>query len=67
MSSEASINRIAAARTSQRKLAATLDVHQQTVGYLQRGGYSPGLYLALRNRRTLEVPLELIFSTKPPA
>jgi putative transcriptional regulator len=33
---------------SRRKLADALGVHYQTVGYLERGEYSPSLYLALR-------------------
>jgi DNA-binding XRE family transcriptional regulator len=33
---------------SRRQLAEALDVHYQTVGYLKRGEYSRGLYLALR-------------------
>ena len=45
-------NRIAMLRAergiSRRELAEALGVHYQTVGYLERGEYSPSLYLALR-------------------
>ena len=50
--SEAIHNRIAMLRAergiSRRQLAEALDVHYQTVGYLERGEYSPSLYLALK-------------------
>ncbi len=35
------------------------------VGYLERGEYSPSLYLALRIAEYFEVPVEVVFSTKP--
>jgi putative transcriptional regulator len=60
-------NRIAMLRTergiSRRTLAEALDVHYQTIGYLERGEYSPSLYLALRIAEYFEVPVEVIFST----
>jgi putative transcriptional regulator len=59
-------NRIAMLRTergiSRRTLAEALDVHYQTIGYLERGEYSPSLYLALRIAEYFEVPVEVIFS-----
>ena len=62
-------NRIAMLRAergiSRRQLADALGVHYQTVGYLERGEYSPGLYLALRIAEYFEVPVEVIFSTSP--
>ncbi|MBB2921267.1 helix-turn-helix transcriptional regulator [Cellulomonas cellasea] len=62
-------NRIAALRAergiSRRQLAEALDVHYQTVGYLERGESSPRLHLALRIAEYLEVPVEVIFSTRP--
>jgi DNA-binding XRE family transcriptional regulator len=67
--SEAIYNRIAMLRAergiSRRQLAEALDVHYQTVGYLERGEYSPSLYLALRIAAYFEVPVEVIFSTEP--
>jgi DNA-binding XRE family transcriptional regulator len=35
------------------------------VGYLERGEYSPSLYLALRLAAYFEVPVEVVFSTEP--
>ena len=69
MSSEVIYNRIAMLRAergiSRRELADALGVHYQTVGYLERGEYSPSLYLALRIAAHFEVPIEVIFSTEP--
>ncbi|MEV1051132.1 helix-turn-helix transcriptional regulator [Streptomyces sp. NPDC049887] len=50
---------------TRRQLADALGVHYQTVGYLERGEYSPSLYLALRIAEYFEVPVEVIFSTTP--
>jgi len=67
--SETIYNRIAMLRAergiSRRQLAEALNVHYQTVGYLERGEYSPSLYLALRLAAYFEVPVEVIFSTEP--
>jgi putative transcriptional regulator len=66
---ETIFNRIAMLRaergTSRRQLAEALGVHYQTVGYLERGEYSPSLHLALRIARHFEVPVEVVFSTDP--
>jgi len=62
-------NRIAMLRAergiSRRQLAEALGVHYQTVGYLERGEYSPSLYLALRISEYFEVGVEVVFSTAP--
>lgn len=62
-------NRIAMLRAergvSRRELAEALEVHYQTVGYLERGEYSPSLELALRIAEYFEVPLEVVFSLRP--
>ncbi|MFF3553010.1 helix-turn-helix transcriptional regulator [Streptomyces tsukubensis] len=62
-------NRIAVLRVeraiTRRQLAEALGVHYQTVGYLERGEYSPSLFLALRIAEYFEVPVEVIFSTAP--
>ena len=62
-------NRIAMLRAergiSRRELSEALGVHYQTVGYLERGEYSPSLHLALRIDEYFEVPLEVVFSTTP--
>ncbi|MBY6411952.1 helix-turn-helix transcriptional regulator [Rhodococcus sp. BP-252] len=50
---------------SRRDLAEALGVHYQTVGYLERGEYSPSLHLALRISAYFEVPVEVIFSIDP--
>jgi putative transcriptional regulator len=67
--SETTYNRIAMLRAergiSRRDLAEALGVHYQTIGYLERGEYSPSLYLALRIAEHFEVPVEVIFSTSP--
>ncbi|TYB43221.1 helix-turn-helix transcriptional regulator [Actinomadura chibensis] len=66
---EAVHNRITVLRAergvSRRDLAAALGVHYQTVGYLERGEYSPSLHLALRIADYFEVPVEVVFSLKP--
>jgi putative transcriptional regulator len=62
-------NRIAMLRAergiSRRELAEALGVHYQTVGYLERGEYSPSLYLALRIAEYFGVAVEVVFSTAP--
>ena len=67
--SETIHNRIAMLRAergiSRRELARALGVHYQTIGYLERGEYSPSLYLALKIAEHFEVPVEVIFSTTP--
>ncbi|OKL54640.1 transcriptional regulator [Bowdeniella nasicola] len=66
MSEEQVHNRIAVLRAdrevSRRELAEALGVHYQTVGYLERGEYSPSLVLALRIAKFFDVPLESVFS-----
>jgi putative transcriptional regulator len=67
--SETIYNRIAMLRAergiSRRQLADALKVHYQTIGYLERGEFSPSLYLALRIAEYFEVPVEVVFSTTP--
>jgi putative transcriptional regulator len=67
--SEQVFNRIAMLRAergvSRRDLASSLGVHYQTIGYLERGEYSPSLHLALRISAYFEVPVEVIFSNEP--
>ncbi|WP_307866431.1 helix-turn-helix transcriptional regulator [Leucobacter chromiisoli] len=61
-------NRIAMLRAerkmSRRELADAVGVHYQTIGYLERGEFSPSLYLALRIAEHFEVPVEVVFSTR---
>ena len=49
---------------SRRELADALGVHYQTVGYLERGEYSPSLHLALRIAAYFDVPVEFAFSDR---
>jgi len=67
--SEAIYNRIAMLRAergiSRRQLADALGVHYQTIGYLERGEFSPSLFLALRIAQYFEVSVEVVFSTEP--
>ncbi len=67
--SETVYNRIAMLRAergiSRRQLSEALGIHYQTVGYLERGEYSPSLYLALRIAEYFEVPMDVVFSTAP--
>jgi putative transcriptional regulator len=62
-------NRIALLRAehgiTRRELADALGVHYQTVGYLERGEYSPSLHLALRIADFFELPVEVVFSIEP--
>ncbi len=66
---EVTYNRIAMLRAergiTRRQLADALGVHYQTVGYLERGEFSPSLHLALRIAGYFEVPIEVIFALAP--
>jgi DNA-binding XRE family transcriptional regulator len=50
---------------SRGQLAEALGIHYQTVGYLERGEYSPSLHLALRIARYFDLPIEAVFSLEP--
>ena len=50
---------------SRRELADVLGIHYQTVGYLERGEYSPSLQLALRIAELFHLPVEQIFALRP--
>ena len=60
------INRIEelrlAAGSSRQQLADAVGVHYQTVGYIERGEYSPSLVLALQVAKVLGTTVENIFS-----
>lgn len=62
-------NRITLFRTerglSRKDLAALVDVNPQTVGFLERGSYSPSVELALRLARVFGVPVDALFSLEP--
>lgn len=69
MNNETVYNRIAMFRAerdiTRRQLAEAIGVHYQTIGYLERGEFSPSLHLALRIAEYFELPVETVFSTKP--
>lgn len=46
---------------SRQELAGLIGVHYQTVGYLERGEYSPSLVLALRIAAVLGLRVEDVF------
>lgn len=50
---------------SRKELAAAIGVHYQTIGYIERGQYSPSLDLVLRVARFFDVAVEAIFSLDP--
>jgi putative transcriptional regulator len=58
-------NRIEELRTlsglSRQELAEQVGVHYQTIGYIERGAYSPSLVLALRIASVLGAKVEEIF------
>lgn len=62
-------NRIAEQREqlgmSRQQLAEIVRVHYQTIGYLERGEYSPSLALALRIAEAFEMDVQRLFSIKP--
>lgn len=62
-------NRIAVLRAergiSRQQLAEAMDVNYQTIGFLERGDYSPSLKLALALAEYFGLPVEAIFSRKP--
>jgi DNA-binding XRE family transcriptional regulator len=63
-------NRIEAIRTSlglsRQALADLVGVHYQTIGYLERGEYSPSLVLALRIAKALNTEVSELFSLTEP-
>jgi len=62
-------NRVEERRTSKgmsrQQLADTVGVHYQTIGYLERGEYSPSLILALKIAKALDTEIPELFSIKP--
>ena len=55
----------AAKGMSRQQLADAVGVHYQTIGYLERGEYSPSLILALKVAKALDAEIPEIFSIKP--
>ena len=62
-------NRIALLRTesgiSRQELADKVDVNYQTIGFIERGDYSPSLELAFKIAEAFDVELDVVFSDKP--
>ncbi len=62
-------NRIALLRTergmSRQELANASGVNVQTIGFIERGDYSPSLELAFTIAGVFEVSLTTVFSDKP--
>ena len=50
---------------SRQQLADAVGVHYQTIGYIERGDYTPSLELALRLARHFGLPVEALFSLDP--
>ena len=50
---------------SRQQLAEALGVNYQTIGFLERGDYSPSLKLAFGLSEFFGLPVEAIFSTRP--
>lgn len=62
-------NRIAVLRTekgmSRQELAELVDVNYQTIGFIERGDYSPSLELAFKIAHVFGVGIDTVFSDKP--
>lgn len=62
-------NRIALYRIerglSRKELAECVDVNPQTIGFLERGSYSPSVELALKLARVFGVPVDALFALDP--
>jgi putative transcriptional regulator len=62
-------NRIAVLRSerslSRQVLALEVGVNPQTIGFLERGDYTPSLELAFKISRYFNLPLEAVFSPDP--
>ncbi|MEN9838421.1 MAG: hypothetical protein RLZ79_2089 [Pseudomonadota bacterium] len=50
---------------TRQQLADAVGVHYQTIGYLERGEYSPSLVLALKIAKALDTEIPDLFSIKP--
>jgi putative transcriptional regulator len=62
-------NRLAVVRAERKVSRQSLDeavaVHDQTIGYIERGQYNPSLDLALKIANFFELPVEALFSLEP--
>lgn len=62
-------NRVQLIRTergmSRQQLAVLVGVNDQTIGFIERGDYSPSLELAFKIAEVFDVKVDQIFSVKP--
>ncbi len=62
-------NRIAVLRAerklSRATLASSVGVNPQTIGFLERGDYTPSLELAFKISEHFGLPIEAVFSPRP--
>ena len=62
-------NRIAVLRAerklSRATLASSVSVNPQTIGFLERGDYTPSLELAFKIAEYFRLPVEAVFSPRP--
>jgi putative transcriptional regulator len=52
-------------KLSRAQLAASVGVNPQTIGFLERGNYTPSLELAFKICRCFNLPMEAVFSPDP--
>lgn len=50
---------------TRQQFAEAVGVHYQTIGYLERGEYSPSLILAFKIAKALDAEIPAVFSIKP--
>ncbi len=50
---------------SRKQLAEVLDVHYQTIGYIERGEFMPSLEIAIKAAQYFDLPVEAVFSLEP--
>ena len=50
---------------SRQELADLVEVNSQTIGFIERGDYSPSLELAFKIAGVFEVSVDVLFSPKP--
>ncbi len=62
-------NRVALFRAergmSRKELAEMVEVHPQTIGYIERGDYKPSLELGMKIAAVFDLPIEVLFSFRP--
>ncbi len=51
-------------RMSRKELSGLVEVHSQTIGYIERGEYSPSLELGIKIAAVFNLPVAAMFSLK---